>query len=114
MSVVEYELHGDIGVITINYPPVNALSQPMREGVKGAVEAAQNDTSKALVIICAGRTFIAGADITEFGKPSVAPSLPELLSTLENSTKLIIAAIHGTARGGGFETALTCHYRCAL
>nr|WP_320135539.1 3-hydroxyacyl-CoA dehydrogenase NAD-binding domain-containing protein [uncultured Amphritea sp.] len=114
MSVVEYELHGDIGVITINYPPVNALSQPMREGVKGAVEAAQNDTSKALVIICAGRTFIAGADITEFGKPSVAPSLPELLSTLENSTKLIVAAIHGTALGGGFETALTCHYRCAL
>lgn len=114
MSVVGYEIHGDVGVITINYPPVNALSQPMREGVKLAVEAAQHDASKALVLICSGRTFIAGADITEFGKPVVAPSLPELLSTIENSTKPIVAAIHGAALGGGFETALTCHYRCAL
>lgn len=114
MSVVSYELQGDIGVITINHPPVNALSQPVREGLKGTVDAAQSDASKALVIICAGRTFIAGADISEFGKPPKAPSLPELLDAIEDSTKPVIAALHGSALGGGFETALACHYRCAL
>lgn len=114
MSVVSYELKGDVGVITINHPPVNALSQPMREGLKGTIEVAQDDASKALVIICAGRTFIAGADITEFGKPPMAPSLPELLNAIEGSNKPVIAALHGTALGGGFETALACHYRCAL
>jgi 3-hydroxyacyl-CoA dehydrogenase len=114
MSVVSYKLQGNIGVITLNHPPVNALSQPLREGLMNAVEAAQNDASKALVVICAGRTFIAGADISEFGKPPMAPSLPELLNTIEDSNKPIIAAIHGTALGGGFETALVCNYRCAL
>ena len=113
-AVVSYEIIDNIGVITVNNPPVNALSQALRAGLQAAVTAAQTDASEALVLICAGRTFIAGADITEFGKPPLSPSLPEVLVTLENSRKLIVAAIHGTALGGGFETALACHYRCAV
>lgn len=113
-EIVSYELIDQIGLITVNNPPVNALSHALRQGLQDAVNAAQNDASKALLLLCAGRTFIAGADITEFGKPPQAPSLPEVLTTLENSAKPIIAAIHGTALGGGFETALACHYRCAL
>ena len=113
-KVVSYELVGNIGVITVDNPPVNALSHALRQGIQNAVIAAQDDASEALVLICAGRTFIAGADITEFGKPPQAPSLPDILVTLENSRKLVVAAIHGTALGGGFETALACHYRCAL
>lgn len=113
-NVVSYELNGNIGVITIDNPPVNALSHALRKGLQDAVTAAQDDASEALVVICAGRTFIAGADITEFGKAPQAPSLPDILVTLENSRKLVVAAIHGTALGGGFETALACHYRCAL
>ena len=113
-AVVSYEIIDNIGVITVNNPPVNALSQALRAGLQAAVTAAQSDASEALVLICAGRTFIAGADITEFGKPPLSPSLPEVLITLENSRKLIVAAIHGTALGGGFETSLACHYRCAV
>ncbi len=113
-NVVSYELIDNIGVITIENPPVNALSHALRQGLQDAVKAAQNDASEALVIVCAGRTFIAGADITEFGKPPQSPSLPDVLATLESSRKLVVAAIHGTALGGGFETALACHYRCAL
>ena len=113
-SVVSYELIDTIGVITVNNPPVNALSQALRQGLLEVITAAQKDASEALVLMCAGRTFIAGADITEFGKPPVAPFLPDVLAALENSRKLIVAAIHGTALGGGFETALACHYRCAV
>ncbi|CAB1081188.1 Enoyl-CoA hydratase (EC / Delta(3)-cis-delta(2)-trans-enoyl-CoA isomerase (EC / 3-hydroxyacyl-CoA dehydrogenase (EC / 3-hydroxybutyryl-CoA epimerase (EC [Olavius algarvensis Delta 1 endosymbiont] len=114
MSIITYEIKDDIGVIMLNNPPVNALSQALRAGLKQAIENAQKDASKALVIICEGRTFIAGFDITEFGKPPRAPSLPDMLDTIEASEKPVIAAMHGTALGGGFETALTCHYRCAL
>jgi 3-hydroxyacyl-CoA dehydrogenase len=114
MSVVSYQLEGDIGVIRLNNPPVNALSHVLRTGIQDAVTQAQNDASLALVLICEGRTFIAGADISEFGKPPMLPSLPELLVVIEASQKPIIAAIHGTALGGGLETALACHYRCAL
>ena len=114
MSIITYEIKDDIGVITLNNPPVNALSQALRAGLKQAIENAQKDASKALVIICEGRTFIAGFDITEFGKPPQAPSLPDILDTIEASEKPVIAAMHGTALGGGFELALTCHYRCAL
>ncbi|MDP1757213.1 MAG: enoyl-CoA hydratase/isomerase family protein, partial [Pseudohongiella sp.] len=113
-SVVSYELINNIGVIKVNSPPVNALSQAVREGILTAVQAAQKDASEAIILMCDGRTFIAGADITEFGKPPMAPSLPDVLGAIENSSKLVIAAIHGTALGGGFEVALACHYRCAV
>ncbi|MDO8908293.1 MAG: 3-hydroxyacyl-CoA dehydrogenase NAD-binding domain-containing protein [Pseudohongiella sp.] len=113
-SVVSYEVINNIGVIKVNSPPVNALSQAVREGILNAVTAAQKDASEAIVLMCDGRTFIAGADITEFGKPPMAPSLPDVLGAIENSSKLVIAAIHGTALGGGFEVALACHYRCAV
>src|SRR3989338_8446588 len=112
--LVSYEIIDSIGVITVNNPPVNALSQALRDGIQKAVTAAQSDASEALVLICAGRTFIAGADITEFGKPPMSPSLSDILVSIENSKKLIVAAIHGTALGGGFETSLACHYRCAI
>ncbi len=108
-SPVSYKLEGNIGVITVNNPPVNALSQPVRQGMLDAVTTAQGDDSEAVVIICEGRTFIAGADISEFGKPMQDPFLPELLNTIEASSKLVVAAIHRTALGGGFETALAAH-----
>jgi 3-hydroxyacyl-CoA dehydrogenase len=113
-NVVSYEVIENIGVITVNSPPVNALSHAVREGIQNALLQAQDDDSEAIMLICEGRTFIAGADITEFGKPPKSPWLPEVLSTIENSNKLVVAAIHGTALGGGFETSLACHYRCAL
>jgi len=113
-EVVSYQLKENIGVIVVNSPPVNALSQSVREGILDAVNQAQEDSSEAIVLRCDGRTFIAGADITEFGKPPKAPGLPEVLSAIENSSKPVIAAIHGTALGGGFEVSLACHYRCAI
>lgn len=113
-SPVSYELLGDIGVMSIDSPPVNALSHAVRQGIQDACRKAQDDTSKALLIICAGRTFIAGADIKEFGKPPQEPHLPDLLNELEASSKPVIAAIHGTALGGGFELCMASHYRCAV
>jgi 3-hydroxyacyl-CoA dehydrogenase len=114
MSTITYELIENIGVIRLNSPPVNALSQSLREGILTTLTNAQKDSSQLLILICKGKTFIAGADISEFGKPPQSPSLPELLSAIENSEKPVLAAIHGTALGGGFELALACHYRCAL
>ena len=111
---VSYSLEGKIGVISIDNPPVNALSHAVRQGIFDAINTAQGDASEAVVIICEGRTFIAGADITEFGKPPLEPHLPDLLNTIEASGKPVIAAIHGTALGGGFETTLSAHYRCAV
>ena len=113
MSVVTYQISENIGVIRIDNPPVNALSHELRAAIQDAVIAAQGDESKALLLICEGRTFIAGADITEFGKPPKDPWLPEMLDTIEQSQKIVVAAIHGTALGGGLETALACHYRLA-
>ena len=114
-SVVDLSIEGDVALVTINSPPVNALSQAVRDGLKRGVEAAEaNGAVKAIVIICDGRTFIAGADISEFGKPPAPPSLPEALDAMENASKPVIAAIHGTALGGGFEVALTAHYRIAV
>jgi len=113
--VAELTTHGDIAVLTLNAPPVNALSTAVRDGLKRGVEAANADSAiKAIIIICAGRTFIAGADISEFGKPPARPYLPEALDVIENASKPVLAAVHGTALGGGFEVALTAHYRIAV
>ena len=113
-ATVKYERRGPIGVIRIDNPPVNALSHAVRSGIMEALAIAATDDSSAVVLFCDGRTFIAGADITEFGKPPQAPSLPDLLLTLDKHPKLTIAAIHGTVLRGGFEVALTCNYRMAL
>ena len=113
--VADYAVEGEVAIVTINSPPVNALSRDVREGLKLGVEKAEADPAvKATVILCAGRTFIAGADITEFGKPHAAPYLPDVLDLIENATKPVVAALHGTALGGGFEVALTAHYRIAV
>ena len=112
--VVDYVIEGGIGIITVDYPPVNALSHAVRQGIQEAIRTAQSDDSEAVLLWCNGRTFIAGADITEFGKPPKDPWLPELCDEIEASEKLVVAALHGTALGGGFETALGCHYRIAL
>ncbi|NNE37967.1 MAG: 3-hydroxyacyl-CoA dehydrogenase, partial [Gammaproteobacteria bacterium] len=114
-AVVDYQVKDNIAVITVNNPPVNALSQAARQGLVESIERLNSDAqAKAGIITCAGRTFIAGADISEFNKPPLDPVLPEVINIIESSTKLIVAAIHGTALGGGFETAMACHYRCAL
>jgi 3-hydroxyacyl-CoA dehydrogenase len=115
MSVLTTAIHGDVFVIALNSPPVNALGAAVRQGMHaGMTEALANDAIKAIVLRCDGRTFFAGADITEFGKPPVEPGLHEVLTMIEDSPKPVIAAIHGTALGGGLETALCCHYRVAV
>ena len=114
-EVVSYERDGDIGVITVDNPPVNALGHAVRQGIVDALDKGlADDGAKALMIIGGGRTFPAGADIREFGKPPQEPSLPDVVQTLENSDKLLIAAVHGTALGGGMEITLGCDYRVAL
>jgi 3-hydroxyacyl-CoA dehydrogenase len=115
MQSVTTEKHGDILVVLVNNPPVNALSWHVRQGIKDGMDAAMADDSvKAVVLRCAGQTFIAGADITEFGKPAQGPDFNEVLNSIELAPKPVIAAIHGTALGGGLETALVCHYRIAV
>jgi 3-hydroxyacyl-CoA dehydrogenase len=112
---VSTEIHDDVLVIIVNNPPVNALSWHVRQGLSdGIQEALDNPSIKAVVLRCDGSTFIAGADITEFGKPSQGPNFLAVLNTFERAAKPVIAAIHGTALGGGLETALVCHYRIAV
>lgn len=111
---VNIETVGTIAVIEVSNPPVNALSQSVRAGLADCVAQANADNGiQAIVICCSGRTFIAGADIREFGKPHADPSLPSVIETIEASKKLIIASLHGTALGGGLEVALGAHYRIA-
>ena len=114
-NVVTTQRDGSLAIVTVDNPPVNALSQAVRAGIAEAVtQAGQDSQVKAIVLICAGRTFMAGADITEFGKPPLPPALPDMIDVLDQCPKLLVAAIHGTALGGGLETALGCHYRCAV
>ncbi|HEY9092627.1 3-hydroxyacyl-CoA dehydrogenase NAD-binding domain-containing protein [Parasphingorhabdus sp.] len=114
-SAISTERQGNILIITADNPPVNALSQAVREGLqKGIEQALSDDSIEAIVIRCDGRTFFAGADITEFGKTPKGPSLPEVCDIIEASEKPVVAAIHGTALGGGCEVALACHYRVAV
>ena len=114
-SVVQTRLDGEVLVVSIHNPPVNALGQAVRAGLLAAVEQAAADAAvKALLIVGEGKAFIAGADIREFGKPAMPPSLPEVCNVIEASPKLVVAAIHGPALGGGLEVALSAHYRLAL
>ena len=114
-AVTDLSVEDGIAIITLNSPPVNALSQAVRDGiVQSMQQAVANAAVKAVVLICDGRTFIAGADITEFGKPPQASSLYDVEDSIEDAPKPVIAAIHGTALGGGLEVALCCHYRVAV
>ncbi len=113
-AVVSLETFGEVAVITVNSPPVNALSADVRDGLAGAIAAlGEHPGVKAAVLACAGRTFIAGADISEFGKAPRGVPLHDVLDAIEASPVPLVAAIHGTALGGGLETALCCHYRVA-
>ncbi|MBA6419020.1 3-hydroxyacyl-CoA dehydrogenase NAD-binding domain-containing protein [Pseudomonas sp. 5Ae-yellow] len=113
-DVVTLERKGAIAVVTVNNPPVNALGIAVREGLQNSFKAAEADPEvKAIVLVCEGSTFIAGADIKEFGKPPQAPSLPDVVNGIEAGSKPSVAVIHGTALGGGLEVAVSCHYRIA-
>jgi len=106
---------GRIGILTVNNPPVNALAAAVRDGIKEGVEAFGKDPNiDAIVLIGGGRTFIAGADIREFGKPPKGANLNDVIATMENCPKIVVAALHGTPLGGGLETALGAHYRVSL
>ena len=109
--------HGDVLIILSNSPPVNALGHAVRQGLVAAIEQGEADDSvNAIVIACEGQTFFAGADVSEFGTPKAfaEPMLPQVVDRIENCTKPVVAAVHGTALGGGLEVALACHYRVAV
>ena len=112
---VDLRRDGEVAVVTVDNPPVNALKHEVRAGLAEALGQARDDGAvKAVVIACAGRTFFAGADITEFGKPPQDPSLHDVIAAIEAMPKPVVAALHGTALGGGFELALACHFRVAV
>ena len=114
-SVVELTQDGDVLLVTINNPPVNALGAAVRQGLVAAMEQADASAEvKAVLIVGQGKAFIAGADIREFGKPPVAPFLPDVCNRIEACTKPVVAVIHGAALGGGLEIAMAAHYRLAL
>ncbi|WP_170765854.1 3-hydroxyacyl-CoA dehydrogenase NAD-binding domain-containing protein [Ruegeria lacuscaerulensis] len=115
MSAVTVTRVGQVGVIRVDAPPVNAISQAVRQGLWDAVEAIVADPRVAVgVLICAGRTFMAGADASELGKPPVPPHLNDLVLFIESCPKPVVAAIHGQALGGGLEIALACSHRVAV
>uniref|UniRef100_A0A9E8A117 3-hydroxyacyl-CoA dehydrogenase NAD-binding domain-containing protein n=1 Tax=Bosea sp. NBC_00436 TaxID=2969620 RepID=A0A9E8A117_9HYPH len=115
MTKVQLEVRGKVAVATIDNPPVNALGAAVREGLANVIAQANADGAVAAIVIAsAGKAFIAGADISEFGKPPAPPSLPDVLDAIENSAKPVVAAIQGVALGGGLEVALACHGRVAL
>ena len=114
-DVIDLKADGNIAVISVNSPPVNALSQNVREGLQEAVTKALADPKvEAIVVRCDGRTFIAGADIREFGRPRKPPGLKDFQALMDGAKKPIVAAVHGTALGGGLEFAMMCHYRIAV
>ncbi|MGZ9713052.1 3-hydroxyacyl-CoA dehydrogenase NAD-binding domain-containing protein [Glaciimonas sp. GNP009] len=114
-EVVTRQLHGNILLVTIDNPPVNALGVDVRRSLLAAIDAAaEDDAVKAVLIIGAGRHFIAGADIREFGAPPLPPALTDVCNQIETSHKLVVVAIHGAALGGGLEVALSAHYRLAM
>jgi 3-hydroxyacyl-CoA dehydrogenase len=114
-NVATFAVEDGVGIITIDSPPVNALGINVRRGLNEGFTKFSEDTSvKAIVLICGGRTFFAGADITEFGRPQEEPGLQSVFDLIESGTKPVVAAIHGTALGGGYELALICHYRIAV
>ncbi len=114
-SEVSMSVQGAVAIITIDNPPVNALSQSVRQGLCDQMDAAEaDDAVKAIVIVGKGRAFIAGADITEFGKPPMDPQLPDVCDRIEASPKPVIAAMHGVTLGGGLEVAMAAHYRVAV
>lgn len=112
---VTFRRDGDVMVVTVDNPPVNALGVDVRRGLVAAIDAAEADTNaRAVLIVGAGRNFIAGADIREFGRTPQPPSLPEVCKRIEDCSKPVVAAIHGAALGGGLEVALSAHYRFAV
>ena len=114
-DVIGYDRVGDVAVLTVRNPPVNALSQAVRQGLWDRMDQAEADAGvRAAMIVGEGRAFFAGADITEFGKPLKPPFLPDLIHRIEASPLLVVAAMHGVSLGGGLEVALGCHYRIAV
>ena len=113
-EAVVYERVGDVAILQANNPPVNALGIDVRNGLMAGMDRAEAEGAKAVVICGAGRTYFAGADIREFGKPPLEPNLPEVCDRIEASPLLVVSALHGTALGGGLEVALSSHYRVAV
>ena len=113
-DAIRYELLGDIAVLAAANPPVNALGQAVRQGLVDGIERAEREGAKAVLIYGEGATYFAGADIKEFGKPPLAPWLPDVCTRIEASPLIIVSALHGTALGGGLEVALGSHYRIAV